>query len=78
MSDEGRKHHIWDLMPILEKRLKMTKGGNWRTNRDNFLARDTQYQSGTMNFALAWYQQAMQVKKIFNIEWCFPIILIIT
>lgn len=39
----------------------MTAGGSWRSNRDNFLARSTEYRSGTMNFALAWYQQGMQV-----------------
>ncbi len=57
------KRNIWGFTELVEKRLKMTNGGNWRSNRDLFMSDSVRYQSGTMSFAIAWYQQAMQVSK---------------
>jgi hypothetical protein len=46
----------------MEKRLKIKVDGNWRSNPRFFQQhKDFQYKSGTVDFALAWYQQAMEV-----------------
>jgi len=57
------KHHIWTTHHLMEERLKVNAGSSsWRHNAKFFYwEEDFTYKAGAVNFALAWFQQAMEV-----------------
>ena len=58
------QEQIWHSIEIIEQSLKVRIGGtSWRDNGDHYLrSDDSKYRSGTVSFALAWFQQAMEVR----------------
>ena len=57
------KAHLWESLTIIETNFKINAySSSWQIN-DVFYKSDSdcQYKPGTINFALAWFQQAMAV-----------------
>ena len=52
----------------MEERLRVKPGSSsWRENNEFFYReKEFTYQAGAVNFALAWFQQAMEVSAVFR------------
>jgi len=55
---------LWEGLGIMQNRLVVKKGGtSWRTNESFYRSEeDCRFKPGTVSFAVAWFQQAMQVR----------------
>lgn len=62
---KGQQAVVWESTELLETSLKVvSNSSSWRINRKHYQAAPAwRYKSGSVNFALAWYQQGMQVKR---------------
>jgi hypothetical protein len=59
------KDFIWKSLPIIEESLVIKKNSkSWRINGEYFRpAAECNFKPGTINFALAWFQQGMAVSS---------------
>ena len=57
---------IWEAHGVMNDRLKIKWGtSSWRANENHYYAGNGyRYKPGAVNFALAWFQQAMQVGHV--------------
>ena len=64
-AEHIKQKQIWDSVKIIESSLKIKKNSkSWRDNGVHFrLAADCHNKPGTVNFALAWYQQGRRVSR---------------